>query len=156
MESIYMKHLMESTYRAWDGVSTQSVSVSSTKVIVVAQITKHTHTHTHTRTEKQIPKHRSLPCTRHMRPCALNLLSLRLDQTTATTANSQKYCLSNLLLCLGFPWPMDSDTQMQIVLKLCPKCLLALGGLRASPVSHLAPTVILAVSLSLQTWGSQA
>ena len=108
MESIYMKHLMESTYHALDWVSTQSVSASTTKVIVAAQVTPPPKKRP-TSTEKQIPKHRSLPCARHMRPCAPKLLSLCLDQTTATTPNNKTYCLSNLLLCLRFPWPMDSD-----------------------------------------------
>lgn len=51
MESIYMKHLMESTYHALDWVSTQSVSASTTKVIVAAQVTapppKKNKTHKH-------------------------------------------------------------------------------------------------------------
>lgn len=54
--------------------------------------------------------------------------------------DNQKYCLSHLLLSLRLPWPIDRDTWKGIILKLCPRCFPASGGLRASPYSTLGPS----------------
>lgn len=54
--------------------------------------------------------------------------------------DNQKYCLSHLLLSLRLPWPIDRDTWKGIILKLCPRCSPASGGLRASPYSTLGPS----------------